>query len=352
MDTTFGTNQEKRPLFKMIGRDASNRNIPLLCAFLPSLSGWVFHWIFQDVLPPLLGKENLQKLRLVTTDEDTFCINAFLSLKDHHYMNCLIRLCKWHKVNRNYTTKVMKWCQSDADRSFVGQVANWMYSFTKEVETLEEETESKNALLQFVSTTKNQSISAQVLTQTQLFLTQSFWKSLPRLSLRHFLHVPNGDRGDNCAIESENSSLKRNRSGPKPYQPLNSSGKAVVNRDSRYLQDYLHNVNWEMSATPQPQRQESMEQQVLRELEIDIVPRKARLAVSQWKGGIFGNYEVSVPSSSQSIRPCYQNGEPMFDEPPQEFQAFLVSHKGHTQINNHPRPRPNRTRYVTNWLLL
>ena len=36
VDVTYGKNNEKRPQFRVIGKNARNRNIPIVDAFLPS----------------------------------------------------------------------------------------------------------------------------------------------------------------------------------------------------------------------------------------------------------------------------------------------------------------------------
>ncbi len=36
MDVTYGTNNERRPLFRVIGKNARNKNFPIADAFIPS----------------------------------------------------------------------------------------------------------------------------------------------------------------------------------------------------------------------------------------------------------------------------------------------------------------------------
>ena len=100
VDVTYGKNNEKRPQFCVIGKNARNRNIPILDAFLPSQQQYVFRWLFQDAVPNLLDKLALLSTQLIMTDQDLHMI-AGLShpLNDLRlYGNALRRLCKWHKV--------------------------------------------------------------------------------------------------------------------------------------------------------------------------------------------------------------------------------------------------------------
>lgn len=107
MDCTWGTNQEKRAMFRLIGRTADNKNIPLLCAFLPNVCQFSFRWLFNDAIPTLFGRENCQKLRLLFSDEDETCIRAFDSVQKDLFPQAVVRTCKWHKVGdvQFYNTK-------------------------------------------------------------------------------------------------------------------------------------------------------------------------------------------------------------------------------------------------------
>lgn len=96
MDVTFATNVEDRPLFRLIGRTSENKNIPLMSAFMPSQCAWVFHWLFDEVIPSLF--QDIRQLRLITTDEDRLQIRAFESLKTKYFPFADYRLCKFHKV--------------------------------------------------------------------------------------------------------------------------------------------------------------------------------------------------------------------------------------------------------------
>jgi len=51
VDVTFNTNNEKRPLFRVIGKNARNKNLPFVDAFIPSMQRYVFSWLFSEALP-------------------------------------------------------------------------------------------------------------------------------------------------------------------------------------------------------------------------------------------------------------------------------------------------------------
>ena len=100
-DVTFGTNAEKRPLFRASGKTMDNKNIPHVNAFAPSQQRWVFDWIFEDGLPSILDEAALMKTCIILTDQDHQLVGALLTkLRDNGtYGHALNRLCKWHKIS-------------------------------------------------------------------------------------------------------------------------------------------------------------------------------------------------------------------------------------------------------------
>ena len=104
-DVTFGTNAEKRPLFRASGKTSDNKNIPHINAFLPSQQRWVFEWIFTDAIPTILDKNALSKTCMILTDQDnqlvgTLLFNLHLPGAVPIYGKALNRLCGWHKTGK------------------------------------------------------------------------------------------------------------------------------------------------------------------------------------------------------------------------------------------------------------
>ena len=98
-DVTNGTNKEKLPMARGTVKNSDNRNVPIFNALLPSMSSWVFPWIFHDARPKLLSKESLSNLRLILVDEDHHCNSQIDSARTLGLLpNVHYRLCKWHKV--------------------------------------------------------------------------------------------------------------------------------------------------------------------------------------------------------------------------------------------------------------
>lgn len=100
-------------------------------------------------------------------------------------------------------------------------IANWMYHFTSSVETAAEEKHSISKLNNYISESMASGVVSKDLgNRTRLFLTNSFYTRLSRLCFRHFMSITEGDRADNSWTESQNSALKRDVSGPKPFHKI------------------------------------------------------------------------------------------------------------------------------------
>ncbi len=106
LDVTFGTNAEKRPLFRASGKTSNNKNVPHVNSFIPSQQRWVFEWILKDALPSTLDANALKKTCIITTDQDEQLVGTLLHElrlgKNMIYGEARNRLCKWHKVSITY----------------------------------------------------------------------------------------------------------------------------------------------------------------------------------------------------------------------------------------------------------
>jgi hypothetical protein len=68
IDTKYGTNRENRPLLVFAGTDHDLKNFTGLQAFLPSECEWVFHYIFEVVIPTLIGTSTVERINQISTD--------------------------------------------------------------------------------------------------------------------------------------------------------------------------------------------------------------------------------------------------------------------------------------------
>jgi hypothetical protein len=127
MDVTSQTNNEKRGLFVVAGKDSCARGFTATRIFLPSEQKWVFSWIFGSALPFLFGHSVLKKNHIVITDGDS---NMYESLIEHtsyeglwygtHHL-----LCQWHLLNVSWRRDVRPHIPAkDANLKYVGKAGN------------------------------------------------------------------------------------------------------------------------------------------------------------------------------------------------------------------------------------
>ena len=236
-DITNGTNDEKRPLARATARDSNKKNIPFLNAFVASGSRWVHRWMFRQAFPAIFPQETLDKVRLVVTDDDKQCHLEFLdSVQAGIFPNAKHRLCKWHKINRNYVLKAwaLQNVKNPHDSDFITDVEWWMYTFCDAIETEAEEKLSLQCLIHHIDWATG--ITPALRSFTREFVNGSFQDALPRMCHRHFMFTPQGDLGANSFSESENSALKRDPCGPRPQQSIANSQLAIVQHEVRRLE--------------------------------------------------------------------------------------------------------------------
>jgi hypothetical protein len=78
IDTTYGTNREKRPLLVFAGTDNNRKNFTALSAFLPSECEWVFRYVFEIAIPSLIGEATVERINQINTDGDRQIYNPLL----------------------------------------------------------------------------------------------------------------------------------------------------------------------------------------------------------------------------------------------------------------------------------
>ena len=70
VDVTSQTNNEKRQLLVLAGKDGMKRGFTGIRVFLPSEQRWIFDWFFNDCIIELLGVELIKRNKLIITDGD------------------------------------------------------------------------------------------------------------------------------------------------------------------------------------------------------------------------------------------------------------------------------------------
>lgn len=102
IDATHKTNNEGRPLLLVCGKDSDGNAFVILRIFMPNETLAFFRWVFLDVFPSLLGKEDLKRVQLVLTDGDSQEFNALDESIFTFISNAKRGRCGYHLVEKSY----------------------------------------------------------------------------------------------------------------------------------------------------------------------------------------------------------------------------------------------------------
>ena len=108
MDTTHGTNSEKKELFTIAATDGNKKAFTVCRAYIPNAQAWVFATLFNDCLPIFLGNQILSRNKLIMTDGAT---NEYVPLilstgEGNAFPNTCHGLCYFHIAIQGWNTHV------------------------------------------------------------------------------------------------------------------------------------------------------------------------------------------------------------------------------------------------------
>ena len=273
IDVKYGTNSERRPLARGVGKTGNERNFTPVNSYMPSEQRYAYSWVTGEGIQGCLDADALLKTTVIPTDEDKdqiAAIDGVLKTPNSTLGKARLRLCKWHKVslfehsnirilfvrkfdsdllhgissvlcccmqvNRNFQLGAKTHKKTDLDGAFIEEMRDWFYDFTNYIEYGHEEKNHLAKMREIIAFERSQGrVSKPLLDYTLDFLTTKFQDRLPLLCQRHFKFTYCGHVADNCFTESENSSLARDPLGPKPSYRLHVSADAILQHtDERF----------------------------------------------------------------------------------------------------------------------
>jgi hypothetical protein len=104
IDATADSNKEGRPLVTISSKDSYGKMSIILRAFLPNEQSWSYKWFFHTVLPALLGKDVLERIKMIVTDGDSQEISQLDDAITMFFPEGI--RCSWHIINRGWHKKV------------------------------------------------------------------------------------------------------------------------------------------------------------------------------------------------------------------------------------------------------
>jgi len=100
IDVKYGTNNERRPLLRVVGRTGSNKIFTVMNCYMPSEQQYAFAWVFGTALQHCLDESALARTEIIPTDEDKDQIAALDAIISLGKFGSRVskRFCKWHLV--------------------------------------------------------------------------------------------------------------------------------------------------------------------------------------------------------------------------------------------------------------
>lgn len=236
IDCTSDTNVESRPFLTITGRSTTGKMFSIIRAFLPNERAWVFRWLFQTVMPTLLGKDCISRVKVIITDGDSQETSQLDIAIAMHFQNvCRVR-CGWHIVDRGWkrvcpTSRAVSRPNQPAFKVITIQLKAWLYSWMLPCCETEEEYKISKALLgaylrhsHFLDVT-SEAVADQIGTfiRENVEPLEAFFCFHTRRHVRHF------DTYTNSAHEGTNNGLKAAAAPVLPQHSLDRSASILNN---------------------------------------------------------------------------------------------------------------------------
>ncbi len=100
IDATADSNKEGWPLVTVSSKDSYGKMFIVLRAFLPNEQSWSYKWFFQTVLPALLGKDVLKRIKIIVTGGDSQEISQLDDALASFFPEAYRIRCSWHIIDR------------------------------------------------------------------------------------------------------------------------------------------------------------------------------------------------------------------------------------------------------------
>jgi MULE transposase domain/SWIM zinc finger len=245
LDSTNATNREQRPLFTITGRDSHGKQYTVLRALIPNECSWIFKWLFQTVMPQLLGQSALNRVVLAITYGD---YNEITQLDDairRCIPNAVRGRCIWHIIDRGmlnaryypaFHTRQRKG-NEDFTRyeSLKFMVRRWIWSWAENYCETEDEFQLSKALFCVYMKKKEVGLMLDPTGKSSddaVEMVLYFLRSHVEPHEQHFaFHLRRNilafEANSNSAHEGTNHGLKAHSSATNPQQSIHETAKTL-----------------------------------------------------------------------------------------------------------------------------
>ena len=240
IDCTAEINHKDCPFLTITGRDSSGKMFTIVHTFLPNERAWVFHCLFQTVMPTLLGKDYSGRVRVILTDGDSQETSQLdIAIALHFHNVCRVR-CGWHVMDRGWIRYCpgVKSVSKENEKAFkvaTTHIKNWIYSWMQgRYETEEEYKISKALLAAYLCDSAFVDIATEpVAQQIRTFIREENVKHLESFFCFHSRRrVCHFDTYTNSPHEGTNNALKTGAAPVLPQHSLDCSA-SILNHNAQ-----------------------------------------------------------------------------------------------------------------------
>ena len=141
-DITNQSNNEKRQLIVLAGKNGMNQGFTGLRAFLPSEQYWVFEWFWNVCLIQLLTTVLVRRNRVIITDGDPNLyepLRLAQSKEISPWYNSDHKLCQFHLLAQPWQLHIVSLAEKNSRKiKILGNIYKWCSSWFYTIESEEE----------------------------------------------------------------------------------------------------------------------------------------------------------------------------------------------------------------------
>lgn len=163
-------------------------------------------------------------------------------------------------------------------------MVRWFYSFTNSIETQAQEEDSLAKLHIYIDEADEAGIvSSALIAFTKNYIRESFKPVLALLCFRHYMDIYCGDVDENCFVESDNSSLKRDHMGPDANAKLFTSARAITQHTDRRMNQLQADAAKDFDKRILPKPNDNAVESCRSKLSRHIAEHRRDTVVRQWE---------------------------------------------------------------------
>ena len=257
IDATHKSNNEGRPLLLICGRDSNGKVFVVLRILMPNETASFYRWVFLDLLPSMLGKDNLKRVVLTLTDGDAQEFNA-VDEAIFRYINKTLRgRCMQHILEKSYEKDGP--LDSDFNEKAKGkaialEVKRWVRSWSNgESCGLDSQYHLSKQLL--LSELNNNAVVRQTLGDVAIrklvrWIQHSILDHELQYAFYRKLYIRCFDEYVTNATEGMNYAAKHSAMSAKPSDSLATAAKAMHSHEDIKSREFQHQIAKKVSSTP------------------------------------------------------------------------------------------------------